>query len=95
VLDNQGIHNVFIVMPQLIISGLSSIIFAIFEPGKSVLHGTHPSHVIPPINGTSVSSTGDSSQNLTSLWRQADDVVVAKEGVNKVAFIILIVYSQL
>ncbi|KAF8585650.1 MFS general substrate transporter [Ramaria rubella] len=37
-----GIHNVFIVIPQFIITGLSSILFAIMDPDKSVLpsHGT-------------------------------------------------------
>lgn len=30
-----GIHNIFIVIPQFVMSGISSIIFAIMEPGKS------------------------------------------------------------
>ncbi|GBE83684.1 major facilitator superfamily domain-containing protein [Sparassis latifolia] len=34
-----GIHNIFIVMPQFIMTALASIIFAILEPGKSVLSG--------------------------------------------------------
>lgn len=36
-----GIHNIFIVIPQFIITGLSSILFAIMDPEKSVLasHG--------------------------------------------------------
>jgi hypothetical protein len=33
----QGIHNVFVVIPQFLVTGLSSIIFAIFEPGRTVL----------------------------------------------------------
>ncbi|KAK7049408.1 hypothetical protein VNI00_006009 [Paramarasmius palmivorus] len=37
-----GIHNIFIVVPQFLVTGLSSIIFAIFDPTKSVLHGSHP-----------------------------------------------------
>jgi solute carrier family 45 protein 1/2/4 len=76
---NQGIHNIFIVIPQFIITGIASIIFAIFEPDKSILHS---GNVLPSINGTT------SSQNATRdlLWRQADPVV-AKEGVNSVAVI--------
>lgn len=57
----QGIHNIFIVIPQFLVTGLSSIIFAIFEPDKSVLHGHHPGNtkpggIIPPLNGTEISS---------------------------------------
>ncbi|KAH7882867.1 major facilitator superfamily domain-containing protein [Phlebopus sp. FC_14] len=37
-----GIHNLFIVIPQFLVTGLSSIVFAIFDPEKSVLHGHHP-----------------------------------------------------
>ncbi|KZV67350.1 MFS general substrate transporter [Peniophora sp. CONT] len=34
-----GIHNTFIVAPQFLVTGLASIIFAIFEPDKSAIHG--------------------------------------------------------
>ncbi|KAF9242259.1 hypothetical protein BU15DRAFT_86856 [Melanogaster broomeanus] len=47
-----GIHNMFIVIPQFLVTGLSSIIFAIFDPDKSVLHGHHPGNTQPG-NGTS------------------------------------------
>ncbi|KDQ32655.1 hypothetical protein PLEOSDRAFT_1073124 [Pleurotus ostreatus PC15] len=40
-----GIHNVFIVIPQFLVTGLSSILFAIFDPQKSVLHGAHPGSI--------------------------------------------------
>ncbi|KAG9226953.1 hypothetical protein CCMSSC00406_0003374 [Pleurotus cornucopiae] len=40
-----GIHNVFIVIPQFLVTGLSSILFAIFDPQKSVLHGAHPGNI--------------------------------------------------
>ncbi|KAI0316041.1 MFS general substrate transporter [Amylostereum chailletii] len=33
-----GIHNIFIVVPQFLVTGLASIIFAILEPDKSVIH---------------------------------------------------------
>ncbi|KAL0581668.1 hypothetical protein V5O48_000370 [Marasmius crinis-equi] len=37
-----GIHNIFVVVPQFLVTGISSIIFAIFDPSKSVLHAKHP-----------------------------------------------------
>lgn len=37
----QGIHNMFIVVPQFLVTGLASIIFALIDPQKSVLHGHH------------------------------------------------------
>ncbi|KAF9495214.1 MFS general substrate transporter [Pleurotus eryngii] len=40
-----GIHNVFIVIPQFLVTSLSSILFAIFDPQKSVLHGAHPGNI--------------------------------------------------
>ncbi|GJJ14594.1 hypothetical protein Clacol_008860 [Clathrus columnatus] len=40
-----GIHNVFVVIPQFIITGLSSIIFAIMDPEKSALDShNRPAH---------------------------------------------------
>ncbi|KAL1729009.1 major facilitator superfamily domain-containing protein [Schizophyllum commune] len=45
-----GIHNLFIVIPQFIVTGVSSIIFAIFDPDQSVLHGGHGG--IPMHNST-------------------------------------------
>jgi len=36
-----GLHNVFIVIPQFLVTGLASIIFALLDPTKSVIH--HPS----------------------------------------------------
>ena len=47
---SQGIHNLFIVIPQFIVTGVSSIIFAIFDPDQSVLHGGHGG--IPMHNST-------------------------------------------
>ncbi|KAJ3982178.1 sucrose transporter [Lentinula detonsa] len=43
-----GIHNIFVVMPQFIVTGLSSVIFALVDPAKSVLHGTHPGGTLGP-----------------------------------------------
>ncbi|TFY82103.1 hypothetical protein EWM64_g1909 [Hericium alpestre] len=48
-----GIHNVFVVVPQFLVTGISSVIFALFEPDKSVLHGHHAGKMLPPLtNGT-------------------------------------------
>ena len=38
----QGIHNLFIVIPQFLVTSFSSIVFALLDPDKSVLHGYHP-----------------------------------------------------
>ncbi|EIN14438.1 hypothetical protein PUNSTDRAFT_117932 [Punctularia strigosozonata HHB-11173 SS5] len=50
-----GIHNVFIVLPQLLSTGFSSLVFAMLDPDKSVLHGDHPGSIKPPFNGSSES----------------------------------------
>jgi len=49
-----GIHNIFLVIPQFLVTGLSSIIFAIYEPQLSVLDAPHTglSTPAPPLNGT-------------------------------------------
>lgn len=52
-----GIHNVFIVLPQFLVTGLSAFIFALLDPEKSVLHGHRPGNPMPvgaPGNGTTV-----------------------------------------
>lgn len=57
----KGIHNIFIVIPQFLVTGMSSLIFAIFDPAKSVLHGHQANMLPPPANittaATSVRST--------------------------------------
>ncbi|KAF8994064.1 major facilitator superfamily domain-containing protein [Cyathus striatus] len=52
-----GIHNVFIVIPQFLITGLSAVVFAIFDPEKSVLPEHHGSAAAPGTvaNGTVLS----------------------------------------
>ncbi|KAG8908297.1 hypothetical protein FRB99_007831 [Tulasnella sp. 403] len=39
-----GIHNIFVVIPQFLVTGLSSILFALLEPHKSVLDQGHAGH---------------------------------------------------
>jgi len=86
----QGIHNVFIVIPQFIITGLSSIIFAILDPDTSVLdsHGRHPAHpgAVPgvPTNSTMVES---SITNGTSSLRPRVGGEVATRSADSVAVI--------
>ncbi|KAH0825774.1 hypothetical protein J3R83DRAFT_8938 [Lanmaoa asiatica] len=65
-----GIHNMFIVIPQFLVTGLSSIIFAIFDPDKSVLHGHHPGNTQPG-NGTITPASQDAARQLFS---RSDDL---------------------
>lgn len=89
--DIQGIHNVFVVIPQFLVTGMSSIIFAIFEPDKSVLHGHHPGKI--PLNGTAVDNANAANATMASTnatllnLLPREDEVVAAEGVNSVAII--------
>ena len=34
----KGLHNIYIVIPQFIVTGVSSVIFALFDPDKSAIH---------------------------------------------------------
>ncbi|KAI0060540.1 MFS general substrate transporter [Artomyces pyxidatus] len=80
-----GIHNIFIVVPQFLVTALSSIIFAILEPDKSVLHqrlGMKPSP-----NGT-VSDLASAIGNVTrAVLRQEGEQVPTPSGPNSVAII--------
>lgn len=76
-----GIHNIFIVVPQFLVTGLSSIIFAIFDPQKSVLHGHHPGSAVP-VDGT-IATPGDVMRQIIS--RDEDPSV--KTGPNSIAII--------
>ena len=53
----QGIHNLFIVIPQFLVTGLSSIVFALLDPDKSVLHGYHPGNEAPQQSARAGGST--------------------------------------
>jgi solute carrier family 45 protein 1/2/4 len=55
----------FIVIPQFLVTGLSSIIFAIFDQDKSVLHGHHPGNTQPG-NGTMTPAAQDVTRHLFS-----------------------------
>jgi solute carrier family 45 protein 1/2/4 len=52
---HQGLHNICVVIPQFMVTGMSSIIFAFLDPDKSVIHhGKVPNAPapIPPMNST-------------------------------------------
>ncbi|KAH7929288.1 MFS general substrate transporter [Leucogyrophana mollusca] len=80
-----GIHNMFIVVPQFLVTGLSSIIFAIFDPEKSVLHGHHPGNT-KPSNGThpAVESAETASRHL---FERQTDALANNDGPNSIAII--------
>ena len=55
----KGLHNICVVIPQFLVTGMSSIIFAVLDPDKSAIHrGKAPNAPVPvpPANGT-VSAT--------------------------------------
>ncbi|KZT22893.1 MFS general substrate transporter [Neolentinus lepideus HHB14362 ss-1] len=83
-----GIHNIFIVIPQFLVTGLSSIIFAIFEPSKSVLHGHSPGNTSPKSGNLTVLGIEDNNDtsNVMLLRRLGDNVDVSG-GPNSVAII--------
>ncbi|KDQ54087.1 hypothetical protein JAAARDRAFT_410743 [Jaapia argillacea MUCL 33604] len=81
-----GIHNIFIVIPQFLVTGLSSIIFAIFEPTKSVLHGHHPGNT-PPIGNVTLATPANNTLNELLFLRDEDGEVDQADGPNSVAII--------
>jgi solute carrier family 45, member 1/2/4 len=44
-LNVQGLHNLFVVVPQFLVNGLSAIMFAIFDPVQAPKAGVMP----PPL----------------------------------------------
>lgn len=55
----QGIHNLFIVIPQFISTAFTSLIFAIFDPAKSVRAGHNPGLGIPGQGNETLASGAD------------------------------------
>ncbi|GAA5975120.1 hypothetical protein JCM5350_000140 [Sporobolomyces pararoseus] len=47
-----GCHNIYLVLPQFLVTALSSIIFAILDPGKSVLGAHAPTSSTSEANAT-------------------------------------------
>ncbi|GAA6058853.1 hypothetical protein JCM10212_002797 [Sporobolomyces blumeae] len=55
-----GCHNIFLVLPQFVVTALSSIIFAILDPNRSVLaHDSSPSRTSSASSTTSVDNPLD------------------------------------
>ncbi|KAI0299351.1 major facilitator superfamily domain-containing protein [Multifurca ochricompacta] len=82
-----GIHNIFIVVPQFLVTGLTALLFAILEPHKSVLHGDHPGKT-PPILNTTTTSITDNSINAFAASRQEIEInQQPPSGPNSVAII--------
>ncbi|TEB23029.1 MFS general substrate transporter [Coprinellus micaceus] len=68
-----GIHNVFIVIPQFLVTGLSSIVFAIFDPKKVVIPHR-------PVNNGTIPAVSTSLKNATealfdTILQRSDDFV--------------------
>jgi solute carrier family 45 protein 1/2/4 len=80
----QGIQNIFIVVPQFLVTGMTSLIFAILEPHKSVLHGDHPGKFPPSLNTTSTTTTNNGTMVLS---RQELGITGPPSGPNSVAII--------
>ncbi|TRM66977.1 major facilitator superfamily domain-containing protein [Schizophyllum amplum] len=82
-----GIHNLFIVIPQFLVTGISAIVFAIFDPDQSVLHGGHggvPMHN-STATGDSNETAGDASDTLMFRDDEADESDAG--GSNSVVYI--------
>ncbi|KAI5121605.1 hypothetical protein M0805_009476 [Coniferiporia weirii] len=88
-----GIHNLFIVIPQFISTGLTSLVFALFDPGKSVRPGHSPGIGVPGIgNGTIAVGDVNANANVTDavaslLFYARDDEGGDAHSVNSVAVI--------
>jgi len=86
-----GIHNIFIVVPQFLVTAMTAIIFAILEPHRSVLHGDHPGKTPPSLNTTIPSSTNNSSSAVAAAPRQEAEINARPpSGPNSIAIILRI-----
>ncbi|KAL5478314.1 hypothetical protein ACEPAI_2498 [Sanghuangporus weigelae] len=56
-----GIHNLFIVIPQFISTAFTSLIFALFDPAKSVRPGHNPGLGIPGQGNDTLANSTDAS----------------------------------
>ena len=76
----KGINNIFVVIPQFLVTGISAVIFAIFDPDKSALHGSpHGAGgaVGSPTNGT----TTDAGTLSHSFLHRSEDNVLTSNSV--------------
>jgi solute carrier family 45 protein 1/2/4 len=58
----QGIHNLFLVIPQFIVTALAAAIFALAESGAPASDGHKPG-VVPPAGNFSVTASSVNSSN--------------------------------
>ena len=72
----QGIHNLFIVIPQFLVTGFSSIVFALLDPDKSVLHGYHPGNAAPQQGARAGGSTMQEARERTRDDGGTDSIAV-------------------
>ncbi|KAF8604825.1 hypothetical protein BDV93DRAFT_471300 [Ceratobasidium sp. AG-I] len=61
-----GIHNLVVVLPQFLVTGLSAILFALLEPQRSVLHGNHNATIPPGTNITLPLATREEESDASS-----------------------------
>ncbi|KAF8497455.1 MFS general substrate transporter [Russula emetica] len=82
-----GIHNIFVVIPQFLVTGLTALIFAILEPQRSVLHGSHPGTIPPSLNATASSIANNSTASSATSRQDNENTVDPLSGPNSVAII--------
>jgi solute carrier family 45 protein 1/2/4 len=66
----QGIHNIFIVIPQFLVTGFSSLIFAIFDPQNTGI----PPHHSAPVHGPITNRTEPMARiarDVVEIWLKA------------------------
>ncbi|EJD02015.1 MFS general substrate transporter [Fomitiporia mediterranea MF3/22] len=83
-----GIHNLFIVVPQFISTAFTSLIFALFDPAKSVPPGPDPGLGIPG-NGTFPNAVRNDTvdASATMFYPRQEMGEAAARGANSVAVI--------
>jgi hypothetical protein len=90
---SKGIHNIFVVIPQFLVTGLSSILFALLESDKSVLDQGHAGHPaagnVPPANVTDA-ATAVTSEVTKLLRREAE---IGRAGSDSVGIIFRYVHN--
>ncbi|KAH9968022.1 major facilitator superfamily domain-containing protein [Russula dissimulans] len=83
-----GIHNIFVVIPQFLVTGLTAFLFAILEPHKSALHGDYPGKTQPGLNTTtSVANNIDNGIPALTARQEGGPTVGPPSGPNSVAII--------
>ncbi|KZV95562.1 MFS general substrate transporter [Exidia glandulosa HHB12029] len=74
-----GIHNIFVVIPQFLVSGFSSLVFAIFEPSRTTT--PHPGLADVPLLNATIADDG------LERWRRAEAEMEVSGGGDALGFI--------